>query len=154
HQQNKKLPAALNTGFRAAKGQYLTWISSDNNCTKNFLQVLYQTIQEYPESDFVYGDYYVINDAGELLTNLPGGAVQQGIYRAGGARYSFRKTLCGNGGVAAFLYTRRVMEKIGLYDEDLNGTEDWDYWLRIAEQNPFMVYVAEPLMYYRIHDQS
>src|SRR5687768_16352258 len=30
HETNKKLPSGLNTGFRLAKGDYLTWTSDDN----------------------------------------------------------------------------------------------------------------------------
>jgi glycosyltransferase involved in cell wall biosynthesis len=30
HQANQKLPRALNEGFRRARGEYLTWTSSDN----------------------------------------------------------------------------------------------------------------------------
>ncbi|MEZ4635184.1 MAG: glycosyltransferase [Caldilineaceae bacterium] len=30
HKENGKLPRALNTGFEAARGRYLTWTSTDN----------------------------------------------------------------------------------------------------------------------------
>ena len=30
HAHNRKLPGALNTGFDAARGEYLTWTSDDN----------------------------------------------------------------------------------------------------------------------------
>jgi hypothetical protein len=38
HQDNKHLPEALNTGFRATRGELLTWISSDNYCVPVFLE--------------------------------------------------------------------------------------------------------------------
>ena len=42
---NQKLPSTLNIGFEKAKGQYFTWISDDNLCTKcvkrNVLSIRY-----------------------------------------------------------------------------------------------------------------
>jgi hypothetical protein len=36
----------------------------------------------------------------------------------------------------------------------LNGTEDWDYFLRIMRNNPLAQYVSQSLMYYRVHSES
>ena len=30
HETNRKLPAALNTGFRVSRGDFLTWLSDDD----------------------------------------------------------------------------------------------------------------------------
>jgi len=39
-QANQRLPRALNTGFAAARGEYLTWTSSDNVMLPDMLAVL------------------------------------------------------------------------------------------------------------------
>ncbi len=39
-QTNQRLPAALNTGFANANGDYLTWTSSDNEMLPDMLAVL------------------------------------------------------------------------------------------------------------------
>lgn len=155
HEKNKKLPSALNTGFTHSKGEFLTWISSDNICTNDFLEEMFKTAKEFKELKYLYSDYYVINDKGRVLKDLrAGAAVTNGIFHGGGARYNFKRTVKENGGVAAFLYPRDVLEKIGEYDPELVGTEDWDYWLRILEWIPIGGYLPKPLMYYRIHDKS
>jgi len=67
--------------------------------------------------------------------------------------YCFRSMVIRNNGNAAFMYPAKVAKDIGKYDKDLNGAEDWDYWLRISEKYPF-VYVPEALYYYRVHSKS
>lgn len=54
---------------------------------------------------------------------------------------------------ACFLYRREVYERIGNYDTTLFLVEDYDYWLRIAEQ--FSIhYIPETLYFYRRHEES
>jgi glycosyltransferase involved in cell wall biosynthesis len=38
HDRNRKLPAALNTGFSEAKGEFLTWTSDDNEYLPNAIE--------------------------------------------------------------------------------------------------------------------
>src|SRR5262249_10919089 len=40
HQENRRLPGALNTGFAHARGELLTWVSADNHCAPLFLEAL------------------------------------------------------------------------------------------------------------------
>src|SRR5438552_1877085 len=40
YQQNQKLPAALNTGHRLARGSYLTWTSDDNRFDPDAVELM------------------------------------------------------------------------------------------------------------------
>jgi GT2 family glycosyltransferase len=48
---------------------------------------------------------------------------------------------------------RKVLEDVGLFDEDLALAIDYDLWLRIAKRYPFD-YVDEPLVQYRTGHSS
>jgi glycosyltransferase involved in cell wall biosynthesis/ubiquinone/menaquinone biosynthesis C-methylase UbiE len=141
HQENKKLPGALNTGFKHTRGKYLTWVSSDCYCAPYMLEALKNALDKHPEAGMAYGDFMVMDENGHL------------IYRVSNPMYCRRSLLIRNDGNAAFMYRREVAEEIGEYDENLNGAEDWDYWIRISEKHPF-VYVPEILYYYRLHSTS
>lgn len=141
HQANQRLPGALNTGFRAARGKLLTWVSSDNYCAPYFLEALVGALAAYPEAGLAYADFFLI-DANDRI-----------ISRTSVPDYGYRSLLIRNDGNAAFIYRRACMEQVGLYDTELEGAEDWDYWIRIAEQFGF-VYVPEALCYYRLHEKS
>ncbi|HEY2387433.1 MAG TPA: glycosyltransferase [Candidatus Binatia bacterium] len=141
HQENQRLPGALNAGFARARGELLTWTSADNTCAPMFLEALVGALDHYPEAGFAYSAFAWI-DAKDRIT---------GIHRD--QEVTVRALLKQNPGIAAFLYRRECQDAVGMYDPALDGAEDWDMWLRIVERYP-AVYVPEILYYYRLHDNS
>jgi len=51
------------------------------------------------------------------------------------------------------LFTRRLFERVGGFDETGLRLEDWDFLLRAADLTKFSC-LNENLLYYRCHDQS
>jgi glycosyltransferase involved in cell wall biosynthesis len=142
HPINRGLPAALNTGFAASRGAYLTWTSDDNRYTPTALAEMGRALDADPQVAYVYADIEIIDEEGcviaqerameplELLTG------HQGT------------------GLACFLYRRGVYERIGAYAEDLVLAEDYDYWLRMLVARVGMRHLHTPLYQYRRHAQS
>ena len=139
HPKNRGLPRALNTGFARTTGEYLTWTSDDNRFLPSAIEELLNCLRQNPQVDFVYADYHAHYErTGETcLRKLPD-----------------RLNLAGENGVGAcFLYTRRVYERVGGYDPRQPLVEDYDYWIRIA--NEFNVrHYAKPLYVYTEHSAS
>ena len=67
-QENQKLPRALNNGFSQAKGEFYTWISSDNRFLPGFLDAMVGELEGHPGADMVFGNQYLIDDRGERIT--------------------------------------------------------------------------------------
>lgn len=141
HKQNEGLPRALNTGFEAATGQYLTWTSSDNILLPTMLERLVTALDSRPDVGLVYADWQVIDDAGTVL-----GTVQTLDYDP----HLLRRANYVN---ACFMYRRECQDRVGLYDPDYALMEDWEYWWRIAQHFRFMR-VPEVLYQYRQHAAS
>ncbi|MEQ8189709.1 MAG: glycosyltransferase [Candidatus Eremiobacterota bacterium] len=141
HQENKHLPEALNTGIRISHGEFLTWTSADNYCAPVFLEALVAALEAYPDAGFAYSAFAVI-DEHDRITQV---TKNQDL--------SYHYLLTYNPGNASFMYRRTCQEKVGLYDPEVEGAEDWDMWIRIVEQFP-TVYIPEILYYYRVHKQS
>ena len=140
HVKNQGLPAALNTGFRAAAGAYLTWTSDDNYYAPTAIERLTRFLQRHPAIPFVYTSVYVVDEsagaAPKIRRALPPGDLKRQ-----------------NGVGASFLYTRQVYEEIGDYDAGAILVEDYDYWIRVSKKFR-MQRILEPLYYYRYHEQS
>ncbi|MGD0577097.1 MAG: glycosyltransferase [Candidatus Staskawiczbacteria bacterium] len=139
HEKNKGLAEALNTGFSNSSGQYLTWTSDDNFYAPDAIKIMAKKLQENDKIDFVYANYYLVDDAGKMLRRVVPGSI---------------KTMDMNNCIGAcFLYKRKVYEKIGGYNSDFYLAEDYEYWLRIREKFN-MVKLENFLYYYRQHKGS
>jgi len=141
NQENQKLPRALNAGFRRARGQYLTWTSSDNVMLPRMLETLADALDRHSGVGLVYADWEVIDKEGEVVDR-----VQTFEYD----RHLLMRTNYIN---ACFMYRRVCQDKVGLYDPEYLYEEDWEYWWRIARHFR-MMRVPQMLYQYRVHGSS
>ena len=159
HQKNQKLPMALNNGFRAAQGEFLTWTSADNRYKPEFLQQVVAELRRRPDWDCVYANQDVIDDDGRPLRDsnwylhyqTPPGSEHVWLPRD----VSELNVWPNNYIAAAFLYRARVPYLIGEYGRHRFGVEDYDHWMRVnAECTLRHVEFDEPVYDYRIHADS
>jgi len=61
---NLKLPASLNVGHHAAKGEFISWASDDNMYHHNAIEVLLQQLVE-TSSDITFSGYQMIEHNGK-----------------------------------------------------------------------------------------
>ncbi|ACB76048.1 glycosyltransferase [Opitutus terrae] len=117
---NLRLPASLNVGFAASRGEILTWTSDDNLYLPNALEEMVSALMEHREAMMVYAAQDIIDESGAVVVRYPSGSPE---------------SLCHFNVVnACFAYRRKVLETVGGYDPILELVEDWDYWLRIARR--------------------
>lgn len=138
-EQNVGLPAALNHGFKAARGSYYSWTSDDNLLRATMLERLVKALDANPECAIVHSNYSVIDPEGDIIDFVNTNS-QRGL-------------LMGNHIGASFLYRREVDIALGGYDTALFGAEDFDFWLRASAQFRFL-HLAEDLYLYRKHPRS
>src|SRR5262249_23985646 len=139
HTVNRRLPAALNTGFAQARAHYFTWISDDNCFRPDALAEMVSFLDQHPRAGVVYAHSSVIDAQGNWLR--PGwiGPVE---------RLPFDNVVG-----ACFLYRREVHETLGGYATDLFLVEDYDFWLRASMRFEFGV-LAKDLYLVRQHPAS
>lgn len=139
-QQNKRLPAALNTGHRAAKGDYLTWTSDDNRYEPDAIAIMIQFLETEPSFGMVYCDMDKMGPDGSSL----------GPYDLLDPSELPNHSCVG----ACFLYRRSVYEAIGEYSLDTFLAEDYDYWLRIYLKYPIKHLAGVRPYRYGLHEDS
>lgn len=119
---NGGLPAALNTGFFEATGDFFTWTSDDNRYHPTAISAMVTELERHPECSLVYTDFQLVDEEGnvrEKVQNRP------------------PEDLPGMNVVGpCFLYRRSAADEAGGYDPELKFVEDWDYWLRLAQVAP------------------
>jgi glycosyltransferase involved in cell wall biosynthesis len=132
YQTNKKLPTTLNEGIIRCRGEYITWTSDDNYPRDNWLYELYTYLNNNNNIDFVYSNQRFFGDGEWYIENKISNLDMYFDYP----------------GLASFMWTNRIIKKIGYYDNELNGIEDYDYILRTIELNPNIGYVKKILYDY------
>jgi hypothetical protein len=139
HPVNRGLPAALNTGFVQATGEYLTWTSDDNLYDDDAIQVMVEYLDERRDIDFVYTDFRLIDEEGQAIDEMrvrPPESLRESNYVG-----------------ACFLYRRAVYETLGDYNPAARLAEDYEYWVRVSRQFNMAV-LHGPRYSYRMHGGS
>jgi glycosyltransferase involved in cell wall biosynthesis len=139
-QQNGKIPRALNTGFREAKGVFFTWTSDDNLYEPEAIELMATYLMTHSEIGLVYCDYKLIDADGTILEV---------------SRRTSPDTIANVNSVGAcFMYRRSVAEAVGTYDTEAFLAEDYDYWLRISKVAPLAHMSGLAPYLYRVHSNS
>jgi glycosyltransferase involved in cell wall biosynthesis len=129
YQENRGLAAARNTGTRESVGPLLVYLDADDVLTPHALQIGVSDLLSHPECAFVSGDHRRVGPDLKPLFKFRARPVQRDHYLA---------FLRGNyiGMNATVMYRRKIVQKVGGFDESLAACEDYDLYLRIARDHP------------------
>jgi glycosyltransferase involved in cell wall biosynthesis len=145
HDKNKGLAAARNTGIQNATSNFITYLDADDVWKPTFLEHIFSLTQEFSEAKIFATNYEEIwgttlkipvNGSENLDSNFKGYIdffalnLKQGIYCHG--------SVC---------FHKSVFEKIGLYNEEIQFSEDLDFNIR-ANYHFKLAYSNSPQMIY------
>lgn len=145
-QENRGLPSARNTGWAAARGEFVVFLDADDRLLPNALEVNLSQIRRSPGCGFVYGIHRKIDAAGEFIRNEHLKPVGDDAYAA----LLERNVVTMHGTV---MYSRRRIEAVGGFDPALPACEDYDLYLRMARQYP-VACCSEIIAEYRRHESN
>lgn len=142
---DKGMTHALNKGFARTTGDILNWINSDDY----FLPGAFRAVAEAFNSrddrrGFVYGDVRNIRADGTILGERKMIEFDSGILRYG--RNLFAQP-------ASFFHSR-VLDKIGLLDENLPFAMDYEFWIRAYNAGFAFQKIDKLLAAFRFHGES
>ncbi|MCE5230187.1 glycosyltransferase [bacterium] len=156
-QSNQRLPAALNAGLAAARGEFLTWTSDDNRMKPRFLEFMVGQMRSAPAIDVMYADYELIDEEGRIRRNsdywerfqTPAGS---GLVRLpDDVSFLYHGNFIG----AAFLYRDRTRLLAGDYNPRHFTCEDYDFFLRVNAWLAMRHTSGREVLYqYRVHGRS
>ena len=147
HQTQSGVAAARNAAIQKAKGQFIAPIDADDIWHPQNLEKQVQCmLDSEPSVGLIYAWSAVIDEQGKLTGDFRVSPIEGDVY----------ETLLGHnfiGNASACLIRRDCLNEVGYYNtqffqQHAQGCEDWDLYLRIAENYKFRV-VPEFLIGYR-----
>lgn len=135
HQANRGVSAARNHGIRAASGDWIALLDSDDAWQPRKLERQLATLPQ--DARIAHCDEIWIRNGARVNP-------MRKHAKKGGRIYRHCLSLCAIS-PSAVLIRREVFEQVGLFDESLPACEDYDLWLRITVRWP-VHYLDEPLV--------
>jgi len=141
-QNNVGLARARNAGIRRSTGEYIAFLDDDDLRLPGSLDLQAAMLDQNRDLGFVYGPVHF----GDTRDCVPTGRIKPEV--CPGGDIFWRLVIDNFIYVASVMVRRTHMETIGLFAEDVPGTEDWDAWLRLAAISPVDA-LPEPVAIYR-----
>ncbi len=132
---------AINKGLARSRSEIIGYINSDDTYQPGTLAAVLETFRQHPEAEIIYGDFNYINAAGRSLASCRTIDFDYDILRYD---YNF---IC----QPASFWRRSVIERIGLFREDLHYLMDYEFYLRAAAAGMRFYHLRRTLANLRLH---
>lgn len=138
---------AIRKGFSMARGEWLTWLNSDDLQTDNALHRVADCIAQHPKSEVVAGRGHYVAEDGTYLRPYP-------TIRIQGQSVNVQDELFEKGYVAqpSVFYRKDAYERVGGVDATLRYVMDYDLWVRFARAGCSFAFIDADISANRWHD--
>ncbi len=140
---NQGHSGARNRGLQQATGEFISFIDADDQWTIDKLEQQRLALQHHPTAGVAYSWTQCIDAAGKRLYDVPPAQFEGDVWQA---------LLLGNFLTSGsnILIRRSVVAAVGAFNTALSKAEDWEYFLRLAQQTHFVLVPAYQIFYRKL----
>jgi glycosyltransferase involved in cell wall biosynthesis len=136
---------ALNKGFRRAKGEIIGWLNADDRYRPGCFETIVKAFQDNPEVDILYGDYLLVNEAGNAITVRREIEFNRFILQYHHVLYI---------PTTSTFFRRRIFDEGNWLNEDLHYAMDLEFFIRLSSHGYRFKHVPELLADFRLQGES
>jgi glycosyltransferase involved in cell wall biosynthesis len=147
---NKGSSYSRNLGIKKSSGNYLLFLDQDDYISPDFVKEILGHLIKVPsemEVAAIHTSYFIVDDHGcnPIFSSVE--AIDPDEFLG----YQFvRNRILSNSGTVV---KKSILKQVGVFDESLKFSQDWDLWLRIGRVGIFN-YLPKPLTYIRRHKDN
>ena len=141
---NKGISGNSNEAIKMATGEYIALLDHDDLLAKYALFEVVKMINKYPNAEFIYSDEDKIDQNGNR---------SEGYFKPDFAPDTLR---CQNYICHFSIFKKELMDKLGGFNSDFDGAQDYDIFLRMSEivKPENIKHIPRILYHWRIHKDS
>jgi glycosyltransferase involved in cell wall biosynthesis len=139
YKENGGPSSARNEAFKHSKGEFILPLDSDDMVMDGYIKTCVNILSTNKNISPVYCDTHHVGQ-------------MQGVEQR--PEWSKERLVQGPFIVNCSMFHRESFEKVGGYDEELNGWEDYDMWLRMMKEGYVGKRIPKPLFIYFHHEND
>lgn len=154
NERNRGIPSTRNIGIKFSQGEYIAFLDQDDLWFDEKLSLF---VKEFIRNDETVGIIFsdVEYEYSENRKTFNGKTFNYGTINELSKKDFLKKLFLGNfiKSPSQVVLRKECFEKIGYFDEQLSGGDDYDFWLRAAGEYKFL-YLDTLLTKYRFHKNN
>ena len=141
---NQGAQIARNRGMEQARGEMILFCDSDDVLVASGVQALVDALIHDPGLDYAYGKVVMTDEDLKLLDGQEsiGSPFEDSPYELAGYHWH----------TMGALYRKSFLEKVGTWNLDLTGSQDWEYQARVKLAGGKGLFVDTLVGYWRQHE--
>lgn len=145
-QTNQGISESRNRGIRAARGEYIAFLDSDDVWISEKLAIQVDLLDHNEKLGIVCSKMTIFDEAGNQRGTKP--------EERTGKNFKELVEIGGDLPTSTVMTRKACFDKVGVFDKTLPPMEDFEMWVRIASQYDIYMLPEKVLAYYYIHGQQ
>ena len=141
---NQGAQLARNRGIEMARGEMFLFCDSDDVLVASGVKELVETLTQNPDLDYAYGKVYITDASLSHLAGIApiGCSFEDSAVEIAGYHWH----------TMGAIYRKGFLAKVGPWNPDLTGSQDWEYQARVKLADGKGLFVDTLVGYWRQHD--